>query len=426
MARARKTAPKPDEDAPAPDAIAAADDQPEAAETGVGEPPATESAAPEVALPEPEVLESAGYSRRDDPPPLPREIVRVEKRGGVGPLILGGLIAGGLGFASAGYLLPRYFPQAASDDNAAAIGAELSSQTEKIAALQSELDSLKGAGAETAVAAIPDEITAGIAQLGDRLQALEAAGTDVTDRIGKLEARMDAAESRPVTGDAASAGALDAIRREMEGYRAEIGDQLKAVEAAKGDIGAAAEAAAAKVASVSAEAERLRGESEAAARTAAVTGSVSRILAALESGAAIDAPIAELQASGVEVPAALAEQAQGVPTLESLRDSFPEAARSALAATVRDTSGDGAWSRLTAFLRSQSGARSLSPRAGDDPDAILSRAEASLRAGDLVQTLAELGALPDAGKALMAEWMARADRRQQAVSAAEAVQQVVK
>lgn len=422
MARARKTAPKPDEDVPTPDIIAATELQRETAEAEAEEVSAIEPAVPEVALAEPE----AGAAPPDRNEPPPREIVRVERRGGMGPLLLGGLLAGGIGFASAGFLLPRYFPQAASDDNAAAVGAELTSQTEKIAALQSEVDSLKGAAPTAVSGDIPDEITAGIAQLGDRLQALEAADNGFADRIGKLEVRMDAAESRPVTGDAASAGALDAIRREMEGYRAEIGDQMKAVEAAKDDIGAAAEAAAAKVATVSAEAERLRGELEAAAKAAAVTGSVARILAALESGAAIDAPIADLAAAGVDVPAALAEQAQGVPTLESLRDSFPEAARKALAVTVRDASGEGTWGRITAFFRSQSGARSLSPRAGDDPDAILSRAEAKLGAGDLVGTLAELGALPDAGKSVMAEWMARAERRQQAVSAAQALQQAVK
>lgn len=422
MARARKTAPKPDEVAPIPDAMVEAEALAEPVAAGEPEMPA--APAPEIALPEPERVESAEAPRHDDPPLPPREIVRVEKRGGAGPLILGGLIAGGLGFASAGYVIPRYFPQTGAVDVSAEIGAELASQTEKIAAIQSEIDGMKGAAPVAAV--IPDEVTAGIAQLGDRVQALEQATAGIGDRIGALESRVGTIESRPVTGDAASAGALDAIRREMEGYRAEIGDQMKAVEAAKGDIGAAAEAAAAKVASVSAEAERLRGESEAAAKAAVLTGSVSRILAALDSGAAIDGPVADLAAAGVEVPAALTEQAQGVPTLESLRESFPEAARNALAVTVRDASGGDTWGRITAFFRSQSGARSLSPRAGDDPDAILSRAEANLQAGDLGQTLAELGSLPDAGKAVMAEWMARAERRQQAVEAAQALQQQVK
>jgi len=425
VARARKTAPKTNEDAPAPDAIAATETNFEATDAGVDGPQVTETPVPEVALPEPEPEpeESTPFQREATPPP--REIVRVEKRGGFGPLLLGGLVAGGIGFASAAYVLPRYFPQTISGDTAG-IGADLASQTEKIAALQSELDSLKGAVASPATAAIPDEVTAGIAQLGDRLQALEQSTTGTGDRIGKIETRLDAAESRPVTGDAASAGALDAIRREMEGYRVEIGEQMKAVEAAKGEIGAAAEAAAAKVATVEAEAERLRNEATAAAQEAARTGSLSLILSALESGSAIDAPLAELKAAGVEVPAALAEQAQGVPTLASLKESFPEAARAALAVTVRDASGNDTLGRITAFFRSQSGARSLAPRAGDDPDAILSRAEANLRAGDLAQTLTELAGLPENGRAVMAEWIARAERRQVAVKAAETLQQQVK
>lgn len=424
MARARKTAPKPDEDSPTQDVVAEAGAPAETVSTEDGEPAAVETSAPEVALPEPDVAEVAASVRHEEPPPPPREVVRIEKRGGAGPLILGGLIAGGLGFASAAYVIPHYFPQAASGDASAEIGAELTSQTEKIAAVQSELEALKSTA--PAPAAVPEEVTAGIAQLGDRVQALEQASAGIEERFGALETRIGAIESRPVTGDAASAGALDAIRREMEGYRAEIADQLKAVEAAKGDIGAAAEAAAAKVASVEAEAERLRGESEAAAKAAVLTGSVARIMAALDSGAAIDGPVADLSAAGVKVPAALAEQAQGVPTLESLRESFPEAARDTLAVSVREASDPSTWGRITAFFRSQSGARSLSPRAGTDPDAILSRAEANLQAGDLANTLKELGTLPEAGKAVMAEWMTRAEHRQQAVEAADALEQQVK
>ncbi|MGL4280153.1 MAG: hypothetical protein ACRCS0_07290, partial [Albidovulum sp.] len=85
----------------------------------------TETPSPEVALPEPEP-EASAPPQREVPPPA-REVVRVEKRGGFGPLLLGGLVAGGIGFASAAYVLPRFLPQTVSGDPAA-IGADLASQ----------------------------------------------------------------------------------------------------------------------------------------------------------------------------------------------------------------------------------------------------------------------------------------------------------
>ncbi|PKP84319.1 MAG: hypothetical protein CVT80_08855, partial [Alphaproteobacteria bacterium HGW-Alphaproteobacteria-2] len=101
-------------------------------------------------------------------------------------------------------------------------------------------------------------------------------------------------------------------------------------------------------------------------------------------------------------------------TLAELRRAFPEAARAGLAAALQATAGDGLGARAVGFLRTQVGARSLDPRAGDDPDAVLSRAEAALDAGALADALAELQALPVAGRAAMAEWLARAEARQAA------------
>jgi hypothetical protein len=61
--------------------------------------------------------------------------------------------------------------------------------------------------------------------------------------------------------------------------------------------------------------------------------------------------------------------------------------------------------------------RSLAPREGNDPDAVLSRAEAALAAGDLGTALAEAAALPEAGQAAMAGWVGLAAVRQAATAA---------
>ena len=64
----------------------------------------------------------------------------------------------------------------------------------------------------------------------------------------------------------------------------------------------------------------------------------------------------------------------------------------------------------------------LAPREGDSADAVLSRAEAALRAGDVGTALTELEALPEAGSAEMQVWIAPAQERVAAVDALAALQ----
>lgn len=145
--------------------------------------------------------------------------------------------------------------------------------------------------------------------------------------------------------------------------------------------------------------------------------SVMRILASLESGGGFSSSLDAL--SGVEIPAALAAvAADGAPTLLQLQQSFAGPAREALAASLRETAGGNAGDRVSAFLRTQLGARSLSPREGGDPDAILSRAEAALGAGELQTALDEIATLPESGQAAMSEWAALVQTRLDAVEAA--------
>ena len=61
--------------------------------------------------------------------------------------------------------------------------------------------------------------------------------------------------------------------------------------------------------------------------------------------------------------------------------------------------------------------RSVTPREGTDPDAVLSRAEAAVGEGRLSDSMAEIGALPEVVRAEMAGWMALAEGRVAAVSA---------
>ena len=74
---------------------------------------------------------------------------------------------------------------------------------------------------------------------------------------------------------------------------------------------------------------------------------------------------------------------------------------------------------LTNFLKAQTNARSIEARDGDDPDAVLSRANAEVEAGRIAEALSQIETLPDAGREAraMADWLNRANAYTQAQSA---------
>ena len=114
-----------------------------------------------------------------------------------------------------------------------------------------------------------------------------------------------------------------------------------------------------------------------------------------------------LEGAGLETPEALSRE---VPSLDSLQAGFPEAARAALRAALRRDSAAGNGNLLTNFLRAQTGARSVAPREGSDPDAILSRAGVAVEAGRIAEAVVEIESLPEPARAAapMADWLAGA------------------
>ena len=147
---------------------------------------------------------------------------------------------------------------------------------------------------------------------------------------------------------------------------------------------------------------------------------ITRIRTALDTGGGFTTELAELETLGVTVPGALSRSADhGVATLTDLQTSFPAAARAALDAARAEAAKNGETGGFTAFLRTQLGARSLEPREGDDPDAVLSRAEAALREGRLNDVLAEVETLPELGRAEMSAWSGQVARRIEALAAAQ-------
>jgi hypothetical protein len=274
-------------------------------------------------------------------------------------------------------------------------------------------------GSQDEITALTQQIDAQdstISDLTSRLSTLEEAPApeipasedlspmieDLSAQIAALTQRIVAVEARP----AAQGGAVDAdTQAALDAATAELDQIRQALDAQRAEIASLTDAAAQ-------EEEAARQSAERVMQRAALT----RIQTAIDTGTPFADAVTELRDSAVDVPAPLADQAEsGVASLSTLQSTFPDLARDALRAARQQNGTAG----IGGFLETQLGLRSLEPREGDDPDAVLSRAEAALRTGDLTQTLTELGALPDPAKAVLADWRAQAETR---VAAATAVQ----
>lgn len=340
------------------------------------DPASTSASAPPVAEP----------ARQPGPPPEP-------SRGG-NPLmlVLGGVVAAGLGFGLA-QVVPNGWPLASTGEQLASIESRLAAQDQKLAALapdQTLADRI--ATLEARVQGLPDptaDLAALRAELADLKQQASAPAADLAPDIAALKAE------------------IATLRGEVSAIPKDGSAELQALKAAAQAEREAAEARAAA----------LRAEAEATARSAVARGAVLRVQAALDAGGAFDTALDDLGSAGITVPAALSAHAQGLLTLAQLQTAFPDAARAVLAATQKPGADATVSERLGAFLKAQTGMRALTPQEGGYPDAILSRAEAALHKGDLTGALAELDALPPEGAAAMADWRAKADARAEAAAA---------
>ncbi|MGR3365398.1 MAG: hypothetical protein ACU0CY_14605 [Maritimibacter harenae] len=324
-------------------------------------------------------------------------------RGGAafGGMVLGGIVAGVIGFGVAQYFVPGSWPfgQAEEDPLAADVLAnsqdlaELQAQTEAQAQAISQLEG------DTSAQEIGDALRADVDRLDTRM-------TELSDRLASFDQRITALEKMP-QGDSAEAAetAAAAYERELADMRAMLESELETLRAEQE------------------EAQSLQENAAESAREATARAALSRIMAALDSGQPFADALSDLtSAMDAEVPEALASQAEdGVPTLASLRDSFPPMAREALDAALRAMVDAGEIGRGEAFLRTQLGTRSLEPQEGDDPDAILSRAEFALTNGRIAEALEELSAMPEAAQPVMQDWIARAESRLAALEAGAAL-----
>ena len=275
-------------------------------------------------------------------------------KGSILPMLLGGAIAAGLGYGA--HMLTVAPPPAAPQVDTSALEGQ-------IAELRGALDALS-----IPPAFDPAPLQDDIAALRAELAAQPAAPTIDPAALDALSARLDTLDTNAAALQQTMAAQLAALSAEL----AEVRDiaQTRVVEA------------------------------EAAVDAALAQAGFDSLRAALETGAPFAQAVTQITQAGIPVPPELTAIAgTGIATPEALAEGFGDAARAALRASLTEAPAASTTERLGNFLRAQVGARSTTPRDGDDADAVLSRAGAAIDAGDLDGALAELAALPEAGQA---------------------------
>ena len=160
---------------------------------------------------------------------------------------------------------------------------------------------------------------------------------------------------------------------------------------------------------------RVAAEKPAAADNAAAIAIIAGAIAdRLAAGAPFGTEVAALQRLGVD-PAGwrrLQAVADGAPTGSALAASFR---RDCAAGSGRGFAGRERRRRSIAFspiCAASSRYMTLGERAGDDPEAIVSRIEASCRRGDIAGALAAFDKLPEAARQAAGDWPVKARARQ--------------
>lgn len=375
---------------------------------------------PDTAMPTPSEKPIQPEAQRPQSVPASSIQTKVVKKGGFWPMALGGVFSAGVGAAAAIWAMPYL---------ALYIGQPLSSESSPqidIEAIKSEaIAAASEAGADAGLEAANKAIAT--------LPAQEIGGTDVLQgelkmQAGKIQALQDALANIPtVTGttsaqnqvtsaETSSADEINALRQELAVQAQKIADlsarpQLdpQAIEQVR-TLAANSEKIKQEIDSAASRAQEslkaVQSEAEEAAKRAQAVASIAALSAALEHGGSPDKAVKQLENSGVEVPEPLTQD--DLPTLAQIQIGFDSVARQALRASLQAASSKSSpLSAVGNFLRVQTGARSIEPREGSDPDAILSRAGALIEQGELKTALEELSALPPEGQKAMAEWAAQ-------------------
>lgn len=283
------------------------------------------------------------------------------------------------------------------------LSADVAALTDKVTAADSGEIEARLAAIETRVTGMGAEFAA----LQDALGALETSGNGASDISAELTAKI-----------AAYAAGLEGLKAELQAISSQNGALRQRVD----EVEAASNR---RVSEADARAQEMEANAVSAAQLAEIEAAMRKVRARLDSGGAYGQELANVATivEGVELPEGLAAHADaGIPPAATLVDGFTDAANTAIRSAIKSDAEEGTISGLSAFLKSQVVTRSLTPQDGDSTDAVLSRMDASLRNQDYSSLLTEASALPEPAAAAMADWLAQARTRAEALAAFDALE----
>lgn len=329
------------------------------------------------------------------------EIDTKRKSSGVVPLVASGFICAGLGFGAAILSQPSNPIWPVHPDVAQFRG----ETTGQIKGIDTRLNALEGRVTDVDQRAVGDVFQSDLAELSNRYdQRL----LEIASQLENFDKRLAALEKSTIES---------ALPDEMVAqYQDEVKRLKETLEAQRESLQ-----------QFMSETAETANEVTQRAKDTVARGILAQIRAAIDAGGPFDTAIHEFDEQvGDAIPNQLRSQAQeGVQTYQELRDSFAETARSALNAARDELNESEGFTGIGNYLRKQFQARSVTPKTGDDADAVLSRAEQALRENDLNGALNELDALPDAARDQMQPWIGQARERQDALEQLDILSQEI-
>ncbi len=265
------------------------------------------------------------------------------------------------------------------------------------------------AAVQSAVAAAMESYDAEVREELDRLRDTVAAvdGSDIEERLSRVETSVEGLEAQIASiSERLETTVIDGITQQSAEQSAAFQATLDRLRAEIDTLSARQGTLQQDIDEVAAANTRIREEAEVQVSASQAESAATDIAAALRTGIPFR-PAFDLLAgaTGSELPQLQALADQGAPSLNELRAAFPELAHASLRASLR-ADAEGYTGKALAFLRSQVVTRSLKPQEGDSTDAILSRVDAALSAGNLARVMAEADALSEAARAPLAGWLA--------------------
>ena len=322
--------------------------------------------------------------------------------------VIAGLLVALVSFGAAQYSSGHWPFAARPGDHEwrAGLEAQIAKQSQQLLALRTDLASQNTVAALDGLQNQLDSlrpVVADVAALQVEIELLQNAQDGVMDQLGLIETKL----ARQPVSDGVSASVVDRQTRVVKQMQTQISAQKTAFSELRTEL------------------LETRQMVKAAALETATQSSISQLIGALESGAPFAFAIAEFANDGGALPQALLAAAPyGVPTTAALARDFADQARAALTVarkagseTPENADNISGVSRLSNFLQNQLGMRSVTPRQGNDSNAVLSRAEAAIEAGQVAEALTILTALPPAVHTSMANWIERAELRRAAQNA---------